>query len=561
MGQYRHQTAYRPILGRWHDTAYWGLLLLACAVLLLMNVLTPYKEDDMGFTLIDGVWTRVNSITDALQSYCNHLTNTNHRLADLFPTLFAGLLGKGVFNLCNTLMFGLLAHLLSLLCAHRRSVSVLAFFLAVVGTCFPVPGETMLWMSGSCNYLWSIALSLLFIYYLQHQQGSSMSTVQGVLLFLGGVVAGGFNEATSFGFFAGLILYYTFNRKQLDRRALIAMAGYLIGILFIVSSPAAWSRASDGELIINLPIGQLFSTRFHIFTEKAWRFYLPVAALLVGIVALMMRLGRAAKQNVWAYIFIGLTLVMFALGLMHERAYSPWVTVAFIIVAIGLETILSRTKSLRAAFTLLSVALAVFTFGRGIKVMSEYKTFNDAVIAEIQAAPEQAVLLERQFQGYSRFIKPMNYQSDHFFAHEIIYRAYFDKQNVQFVSDSVHVRIREGRLLDGAEPLPTMSDHPNVLGTAYVFPDQSYMVVTLLTDTLPATFQTARYIPTATSPSQERQRQTYGIQLDYMPAGFYPIEYQHSRYLVCQRPDPSVDRMVFPMDITSHPVEVSLTLK
>ena len=368
MGSYRRQTVSRLMPGRWHDVAYWGLLLVACAVFYWMNVLTPYKEDDMGFTLIDGVWTRVNSLADAWQSYCNHLANTNRRLADIIPTLFAGLLGKGAFNVCNTLIFGLLAHLLSLLCVHRRSVTVLAMFFAVVGTCYPVPGETMLWMAGSANYMWAVTLSLGIIYFLERHHNQSLGLGQGTLLLLGAIVAGGFNEATSFGFFAGLVLYYIFNHRQLDRRAVIVLAGYLIGILLIASSPAAWSRAAEEGIILGKSINQLFTSRWHIFIEKSWRFYLPIGALLVGIIALIMKRGRNVRKNVWTYVFLGLTLVMFMLGILHERAYFPWITVAFIILAIGVDYILSQALWLRLAVILISGVLAVFTFGRGIKV-------------------------------------------------------------------------------------------------------------------------------------------------------------------------------------------------
>ena len=369
----RHTTYPESLSGikHWHDIAYWGLLVVACAVFYWMNLLTPYKEDDMGFTLIEGVWTRIHSLGDAWQSYCNHFDGTNRRLADVIPTLFAGLLGKGLFNVCNTLIFGLMVHLLSLLCTRRWSVTILALFLAVVGTCYPVPGETMLWMAGSANYLWAITLSLLMVYYLQRRHGLPLKVTEGVLLFVGAFVAGGFNEATSFGFFAGLVLYYAFNRQQLERRAVIALVGYLTGILMIASSPAAWDRATEGDIILNLPLDQLVASRWHIFMEKAWRFYLPVGTLLVGFVALTMKQRRALRQSVWTYIFLGLTMVMFALGIIHERAYSPWVTVAFIIVVIGLDKVLSQGKLLRTGAIIASIALAAFTSGRGIKTLSE----------------------------------------------------------------------------------------------------------------------------------------------------------------------------------------------
>lgn len=561
----RHTTYPDSLSGikHWHDVAYWGLLVVACAVFYWMNLLTPFKEDDMGFTLIEGVWTRIHSLGDAWQSYCNHFDGTNRRLADVIPTLFAGLLGKGLFNVCNTLIFGLMAHLLSLLCTRRWSVTVLALFLAVVGTCYPVPGETMLWMAGSANYLWAITLSLLMVYYLQRRHGLPLKVAEGVLLFVGAFVAGGFNEATSFGFFAGLVLYYAFNRQRLERRAIIALVGYLTGILMIASSPAAWDRATEGDIILNLPLDQLVASRWHIFMEKAWRFYLPVGTLLVGFVALTMKQRRALRQSLWTYIFLGLTMVMFALGIIHERAYSPWVTVAFIIVAIGLNKVLSQGKLLRTGAIIASIAMAVFTSGRGIKTLSEYKTFNDHVIQQIEAAQEQAVLPVQIFQGYSRFIKPMNYQSDNFFAHEIIYRAYFDKKNVQFASDSVYIRHQEGRLLDGALTSMPHCDHPGLAGPVYTFRNQDYMAILFNSPSLPCTFQTARAYSSSkrqetADQAEAEKRKKYGIHLDYTPVGIYPIEYQGQIYLICHKLDQSINKIVIPLTLPPDPEEITI---
>lgn len=556
---------YPRLSPRWHDTAYWGLLTLACAVFMVMNFLTPYKEDDMGFALIDGVWAPIRSLADAAQSCVNHFMGTNGRLADVVPMLFATVLGKGVFNVCNTLMFGLLAHLLSVLSVRRRSLAVLAMFLAVVGTCFPVPGETMLWMAGSANYLWAITLSLLLIYVLQRRHGAPLGWGRGALLFMGGLVAGGFNEATSFGFFAGLCLYYICNRDRLDKRAAVALAGYLAGLLLIVASPAAWHRAAAGDIVLNLSLGDLIRTRAFILHEKVWRFYLPAAALAVGVLALMARRWAAVRSCVWTYVFLCLTVVLFALGILHERAYAPWATVSFIIVAMGLEVLMLRWRWLRVAVLLSAFALWAFTFARGIKVLREYESFDRQVTAEVVAAPRQAVLHEREFNAYSRFVKPVNYVSTHFFAHEVVYRNYYGKSNVQFVNDTIYTRFHDGRLLDGAVPMAAVADRLDILGQAYTFPGQAYMAVTLMADTLPATFQTARYVKAADDPSlttaERQRRQDYGIHLDYTPEGFFPLEYQGRAYLICAAPDTLTRRIVFPMDITPDPVEATLVLK
>ena len=89
---------------RWHDVAYWGVLVVACVVFLVMNLLTTFKEDDLAFSLIEGVWQPVDSLLDLFRSHCNHFMDSNGRTANLVAALFCGLLGKTAFNICNTLI-------------------------------------------------------------------------------------------------------------------------------------------------------------------------------------------------------------------------------------------------------------------------------------------------------------------------------------------------------------------------------------------------------------------------------------------------------------------------
>ena len=181
---------------KWHDVAYWGLLVLACVVMWVLNVLTPFKEDDMAFALIGrGSWH------DIWLSQVDHFMTANGRFADVVATLFCAFLGKGAFNVCNAAMFGLMAHLVTVLAARRRSLMVLSLFLAMVACCYPVPGQTMLWLAGSCNYLWAITATLLLVYYLQRDHQGPLGWGRGALLLAGAFIAGNFNEATSFGFF------------------------------------------------------------------------------------------------------------------------------------------------------------------------------------------------------------------------------------------------------------------------------------------------------------------------------------------------------------------------
>lgn len=557
----RHNPA--PVPRHWHDVAYWGLMAMACVTFLVMNVLTTLKEDDLAFSLIEGVWTPVKTLSDLFVSHAHHYIDSNGRTANFVAALFCGLLGKTVFNVCNTLVFGVMAHLLSVLATGRRSVLALAMFLAMVGTCFPVPGETMLWLDGSCNYMWAITFTLALALYLQREHDSRMGWGKTCLLLLASVVAGSFNEATSFGFLAGWVLFYAFNRNRLDCRSVTVLAGYLLGILVIVCSPGAWQRAAAGDLVVNLPFAELLSSRWYIFFEKMCRFYLPVLALLLGLAVWLAKGFAVLRRSPWTWIFLSLALVMFALGVIHERAYAPLVTVAFIIVAMAADWLLRRLVWARLAAVILCVGLAAFTFARGIGVLKAYKAYDDRTVQEIREAPGQAILLQRQFDGYSRFVKPMNFNSSVFFGHEVIYCAYFDKENVQFVSDSVYRRYHEGRLLDGAVTAGLKNDMPDVVGEILAIPGQDFMAVELRLDTLPLTPQTARYYMSSTeagmSPQELERRRNYGLITDYNPQGFFPIAYQGKRWILLPPMDDATSRIVFPLGYNESCGEVTLS--
>lgn len=534
-------------------------MLLACAVFWYMNLLTPYKEDDMAFALIgrDGA-----SLLDLLRARYEHFLTTNGRFSDAVATVFCAFLGKPLFNVCNTLVFGLLAHLMSRFSARRASVLVLVMFLTYVGCSYPVPGETMLFLAGSCNYMWAITASLLLVAYLERCHERRLGWGRGVLLFVCAFFAGNFNEATTMGFFGGLVLYYAFNRQRLSPTVVVAMAGYLLGVLVIIASPALWSRAG-GELVSDMGVAELLSTRWHIFIDKMWRFITPVAALAVGVVALLWRGYRPVTRSLWTWVLICLVAVMFALGLFSERAYSPLATVAFIITAMAAHTLLERWPWPRLAVVLLGLALTVFSWTRAVRAVEAYKAYEDRNMQEIAAAPREAILQERQFDGYSRFVTALRYVSSEYFVREDLYQAYYDKDNLQFVSDSVYARYHSGRLLEGARELPLSCDRPDVVGRFLAFPSQDYMVVELQADTFPYTSQQALYYNAvdddALTDDELAYRRKYGIVTDYTPRGFYPLRYQGRLLLVFPLMEKNILRVVFPVEGGKSPAEATVT--
>ena len=543
---------------RWHDGAYWALMLVACVVFLVMNILTTYKEDDMAFVLLQG-----SSLHDMLRAQYDHFLHSNGRFADRVAMLFCAYWGKMAFNVCNTLVFGVMLHLLSLLVSGRRSLMVVAAFLAYVGWFFPVPSQTMLFLAGSCNYMWAVTASLLLVYYLSHCSRGRLGWGRGIVLLLCAAVAGNFNEGTSFGFLGGLVLYYAFNRNLIDRRVMIALVGYLVGALLIAASPAAWNRASDGGIVMDLGIGDLLASRSFILAKKSLLLATPVLAAVIGVAIFFVRGFKPVRRCVWSYVFICLMLLLFALGITHDRAYTALATVGFIITAMAVDTLLARRRWARMVLTVCCLAAATISFAQAITTLNAYQRFEDDIKNELYKAPDQAVLQRRFYSGQSRFVTPLCFDSFGFFVREDIYCAYYDKKNVQFVDDSVYVRFHEKRLLDGAYPLKLKSDSPDVIDTVLVIPNQEYMVGILNMDTIPITTQQVQYFmsrPEVDMSAHELKiRRKYGIDTDYSEYGFYPLEYEGRLLLIFQKMDSTVSHITFPID-HKEPVTTTVTL-
>ena len=293
-------------------------------------------------------------------------------------------------------------------------------------------------------------------------------------------------------------------------------------------------------------------------------FYTPLAAFAVGILVLLVKGFGTLRRSMWTYIFLCLTLVMLALGVISERAYSMQVTVGFIIATMAVYEVLKRFLWARIAVTSAVLALNVYAAHRVLPSVWDYKAYEDGIVNELVAAPRQAVLRERRFLDYSRFVFPLRFVSSEWFLREDVYCDYYGKDNVQFVCDSVYDRYHAGRLLEGAVELNVECDRPDIVSSVLTFHDQPYMAVSLKVDSLPVTSQQTEYILSPTeglSPAELEYRRNYGLYTDRTPHGFYPLRYQGRLLLIFPSLEDNVERIEFPIDRLEPPTLVTLKVK
>lgn len=519
------------------QTVYWALLLAGCAVMLIMNHYTTLKEDDLlHITIYGSDGEPINNLLDVFRSYWNHYLGHDGRIANLPDFLFNGLLGKQLFNVCNTLVFGLMAHMISRHSAHRNSATVLAMLFAYITAAWPVPGETLLWVAGSCNYLWAVTASLLFIAYLLWHRNSKPAWIQGILVFVLSFLAGAANEGTTIGIAAGLVLYYLFNRGKVDRAVFIAMTGYLLGIVWLLCSPGAWDRASY-DITRDAGPMQLLMERCLTLKTQAIEFITPIAALLLGLIACFKNgFKRTFTNTPWPFIYLCLLAIVFLLGRNTARMYTAFAVVSFIIMAMALDTLFKRWRWLAAAVIVVGLAVCASKLSYNINQVKLYNEFFRQTEQDIRESDDdQAILTVHDFGGYSRFIKRFGLDSWNHFIHEKTLVQHYGKGNLQFVNDSIYARYHEGRLTDGVLPMPFTTSMPDSIEGVFGVPDQEYMLIKTTFADITYTDQETQALDTDGNPF-------------FLPPHYFPIKYQGTVYLVF----PVLDNAV--IQVTSRPL-------
>lgn len=518
---------------RINQVIYWMLLIAGCAVFLLMNIYTTVKEDDLFHSMIGGGSSRpINTLADVFRSWVEYY-RYDARTANIISFTFNGILGKSVFNVFNTLVFGVMAHLLSRVTAHRNSPMVLTVLFTYIVTAMPVPGETLLWATASFNNLWNwTATSLLVVYLLSHRNSAPARWLC-VLLLLVAAFTGAINEGMTLGAFGGLVLYYLFNRDKVDRVVAVALIGYLMGVLLLLTCPGAWDRASLEVSHDSNPVTML-SQHFHAVLPHWLHYVTPVAALLVLIIDVAIRgFKRVLLSTPWPFIFLALLAFTFVLGKDQPRLYFPVSMAGLLIVTEGLCRLLSRWAWLRWAIVALGLAVCIHLYPSNIATMKRYQAFFDRIDTTIRQSPESQVILKKQiFDGYSRFIKYFNFDSWTFFIREETLCHHYNKKNIQFVPDSIYERFHSGRLLDGAVLMPMAAPQCPDIDNVLAVPSQGYMLVKMKQDTISHTYQHAQAYQADGTPMP-------------LPVSYFPLLYQGHEYLIFPMVGNSIHKLVF----------------
>lgn len=213
-------------------------------LLIFLNFLTIQVSDDMGYSIHSGFLDILS------REYVQYMTWTGRTVAHIIARIFLAL-PKWFFNIFNSLCFLYLCKLIYFHAKGRKidlDTSLYVMIVCVVFLFVPFFGQTILWETGSSNYLWTTTIALHFLSYYRFGIEIKNRFVFVLKIFVLGVLSGWTNENTG----GVVILFILFQlvlkrikKAKIERWKYIGLFGSIFGFLLLILAPGNKIRAND----------------------------------------------------------------------------------------------------------------------------------------------------------------------------------------------------------------------------------------------------------------------------------------------------------------------------
>lgn len=375
------------------------LLLIVTVLYFVINWLTPLWCDDLdyghaGHTLGDIAHREVHDYFHANGRIFSHT----------LVQLFAGIIGKPLFNLLNPVMTMIMVALLPVVAGEELKVGTnkwrwaLLLSLSLLLAWFVLPDQyiTMFMIAGSSNYIWAAVLNLLFVYVFTQQmtKEQDLKVWQWVCVVLLSFFAGAWMEMYSIALAPALFLYLLLNRKNVNKQLVVAFVCYSVGTALVVLAPGNFERhgvaVSGHPALVTWVVTQL---ELAIKFKLIWVWLLSLALLIIEVVKKQYTIKTFIKKNIIWLVGIAVSYAfLFVSGVTSYR--SQWAIYLFSFVI--LFFLLKKIQVRNLFYALASLLFLVIVVADFIKECKACYVKKEAV-AELLHQAKKGTLTEGKY--------------------------------------------------------------------------------------------------------------------------------------------------------------------
>lgn len=230
----------------------------------------PIHSDDWMYSFVfnEEPVRFISNIEDIFVSQYNHYLYWGGRNVVHFIDQFLLLLPALPRELINSLAFMTFILVIYKIANYKKTLSPYLFLLigTVLWLGLPTFPQTVIWITGSANYLWGTLIVLAFIYFYYdyiRTEKKKNSIIRNIVFLAGGVIAGWTNENLVVAEVFILLIFFVYMKIRyiaIPSWAVYGFIGVCIGCIVMLAAPGNFLRSHDTHVALNLegkPIGDV----------------------------------------------------------------------------------------------------------------------------------------------------------------------------------------------------------------------------------------------------------------------------------------------------------------
>lgn len=290
----------------------------------VLNFLTPLIADDFSYSF--GADGRIKNLYDIYNKQVDHYFTWGGRtVAHTVAQIFL-LFPKIIFSIANTFAYVLLIYLIYRVARGKsedKPILVIAINL-LLWFVLPVFGQTCLWLIGSCNYLWTTDIILIFMLKYMENKPTKRKILSMVLMFLLGIIAGWTNENTAVGAIFIVVASLFFMKKskvKLEKWHISGAIGIVIGFILLIAAPGNYAR---NELFVdNTSVIVKWIYRAVNYSISFVDILKPLILFTIILVTINIYYKKKIEKNVIVYL-IAAVLTVYSMVLSPTFPERAW---------------------------------------------------------------------------------------------------------------------------------------------------------------------------------------------------------------------------------------------
>ena len=378
-------------------------ILIFFAFLFALNSITFFTSDDYIYHYIYksyypiGQVEKINGIQSIIESQTNHYFIWNGRFVAHTIVQFFMQFDKLIFNIFNSLAFialgGIIWSIVNKVVKITHKNLLFVQILLLLWLFIPEFGKTVLWMSGSGNYLWTSLIYLsFFLFNLQSYKTTVITVAFSIIL---GFLSGATNENSGPAISVMvvlLIIWEFYHKKKVSLWRVIGVISSSLGFILMMKSPGSLER---GKQSLTFEILKTNFENVNLVTIQQFQYlYLLILVLLIWLSFSK----KLSKQNI-IYLLI---LITGYLASVYSLVLSPTVplrtlfgpALILILLVAYLSNMAYQLFKIQILGTLVLIILSLVVYRAAfLDIMINTKEVNQHVAILNKASSEDKVTL------------------------------------------------------------------------------------------------------------------------------------------------------------------------